>query len=298
MNIRLIDVSFRDGGHRNDFNFSKKSTGIILSSLDSAGVDYIELGYRNGNLSSSEQLGPAGLCQRPFLDECRLLAKHARLAVMAHPGRLSDACLDDLADAGVDLLRLCLSRGNVAQVLPWVEKIRERGMKISVNAIHISQYSADELKALMDILVPASPDIIYFADSNGAMFPERVAALYDSYSSNQPVPLGFHAHDHLGLAMANTLAAIQHGAAFIDASLAGIGKGTGNLKIEFFSACYQAMYGEKYLLNPLIDAANYVEQELGLNDQPLDKGEFIRGLLDLSTAQLKQYYAKLNHEKK
>lgn len=294
MTVRFIDVSFRDGGHRNDFNFSENSMTFLLSALDAAGIDAIELGYRNGNLSSSKTLGPAGLCDLSFLNRCRAAVKRARLVVMAHPCNLADSDLEELASSGVDLLRLCLSRGKSSELLPWISKAQAQGLKLSVNAIHISQYSEDELKALMDVLVNAAPDIIYFADSNGALFPEKVAAIYEEYSSGQPILLGFHAHDHLGLAQANTLAAIKHGASYVDASLAGIGKGMGNLKMEFICACYNAMFGERFSLSPLIDAANYVMQDLGLNDQPLDKGEFLRGLMDLSTAELKQYYADLN----
>ena len=135
------------------------------------------------------------------------------------------------------------------------------------------------------------PDIIYFADSNGSLMPEQVTRIYEKYTRHYPSTFGFHAHDNIGMAMTNTIAAIAAGAQYIDASLGGMGKGIGNLKTEFFIAYLHANNIKKYNLHETLVAANFVRQALHIGQEHIEMDEFIRGIHDLSTAQIKQFQA-------
>lgn len=128
-----------------------------------------------------------------------------------------------------------------------------------------------------------NPDAIYFADSNGSLLPARIKTLYDKYVSHYSTPFGFHAHDNLGLAQANALTAMSSGVRFIDASLAGMGRGTGNLKTEFFVAYLHSIHLKKYNLEHILQAANYVRHSLKIGQEPIEMDEFISGISDLST---------------
>ncbi|VEG92055.1 4-hydroxy-2-oxovalerate aldolase [Legionella spiritensis] len=287
--LKVLDVSLRDGGHRTNFHFSREELKHIIGLLDKAGLDYIEIGYRNGSLHPIPDIGCAGLCEQDYLAYCRSLMKQSQMAVMVHPEKVSASDISELKQNGVDLIRICVIRGGVATACPVIDMVREYGMRVSVNFIHASQYQERELDHVVATAMKHQPDLIYFADSNGSLQPVRVQKIFQIYTQRYPAAFGFHAHDNLGLAQTNTLAAIEAGAQYVDASLAGMGKGTGNLKTEFFIAYLHACGLPNYDLDEVVAAANYVRRVLHIGQEELEMDEFIRGIADLSTAEMKTY---------
>lgn len=287
--IQLLDTSLRDGGHRSNFHFLDSTLEYLIPLLDHSGIEYIEVGYRNGSLHPIENLGRAGWCTKDYLLFCRSLAKNAKIAVMAHPQNMTQDDVHELKNCGVTLLRICIAKNELPSALPVIKMAKNAGLEVSVNFIHISYYSNTELDSVVDAASKHQPDMIYFADSNGSLLPSRTKELYDRYRANYAITFGFHAHDNIGLAQANALAAMSAGVTLIDASLAGMGKGTGNLKTEFFTAYLHAINIKKYSLEDVLNAANYVREVLHIGHEAIELDEFIRGITDLSTADLKRY---------
>lgn len=287
--IQLLDVTLRDGGHRTNFHFSASELQNILYPLDKSGVEYIEIGYRNGSLHPIDDLGPAGFCHKEYLILCQSLIQSANIAVMLHPKNVDLTDIRELKKYGVDLVRICVAKGCLSQALPVLDMVKSLGLQVSVNIIHLSYYKPNELDEVVETVSGYQPDMLYFADSNGSMFPSKIREIYDTFSRHHAFTFGFHAHDNLGLAQANVLAAIEGGARLIDASLSGMGKGTGNLKTEFFIACLQAGKLEKYNLQEALTAANYIRQNLSKGHEVIEMDEFIRGISDLSTADLTSF---------
>lgn len=290
--ILLLDASLRDGGHRTNFHFSDRELQEILGPLDDSGIEYIEIGYRNGSLHPIENLGRAGYCDKNYLLLCQSLIKKSTIAVMAHPKNVDESDLIELKACGVGLLRICVGKGNLAVALPIIAIAKKIKLQVSVNFIHLSYYSEDELDDVVKQVSGYRPDMIYFADSNGSLLPHKVKAIYDKYTQSYSTPFGFHAHDNLGLAQANALAALSSGVRLIDTSLAGMGKGIGNLKTEFFIAYLQAINVKKYDLQAALSAANFVREHLNIGHEPIEMDEFIRGISDFSTADLKLFHLK------
>ncbi|MFT4058577.1 MAG: 4-hydroxy-2-oxovalerate aldolase [Legionella sp.] len=292
-NLLLLDASLRDGGHRTNFHFKDNELEGILPLLDHSGIEFIEIGYRNGSLHPINDLGRAGWCAQEYVLFCRSLIKRAKIAIMAHPKNVDEKDLRELKNCGVDLLRICVSKGDLANAIPVLQNAQKIGLMVSINFIHLSYYNNAELDELLKKLHPYKPDIIYFADSNGSLLPHRVKEVYDRYIGQYNIPFGFHAHDNIGLAQTNALAALSSGVRYIDASLAGMGKGIGNLKTEFFTAYLHAINIKKYNLEDVLNAANYVRDVLKIGHETIEMDEFIRGITDLSTADLKLYKQKL-----
>jgi 4-hydroxy 2-oxovalerate aldolase len=292
--IQVLDVSLRDGGHRTNFHFQNQVLEGILTPLDNSGLEYIEIGYRNGSLHFIENLGRAGLCEKEYLLFCQSLIKNAKIAVMVHPKNVTKSDLAELKECGVALLRICIAKGETESSYPVLAMAKDLSLETSVNFIHMSYYKEKELDEAMAAISKHNPDIIYFADSNGSMLPARIAAIYSKFCKLYKIPFGFHAHDNLGLAQANALAALNNGVQFIDVSLAGMGKGIGNLKTEFFTAYLHAIDVKKYRLAEILTAANFVRNNLGIGQEEIELDEFIRGITDLSTADLKIYKANLS----
>ncbi len=286
--LKLLDVTLRDGGYQNNFDFNEADLAEILSVLDSSGIDYIELGYRNGCLNYTDSIGPAGFCKRPYLEYCYDRVQTSKLAVMAHCDYITKDDLKELSQCSVHLLRLCAKKGEHDKVYNVIELANEYGLQVSVNYMYITQYSHDELLSSLDTMCAYQPEMIYFADSNGCLRPKEVLAIYQSCMERFNVPFGFHPHNNLGLAQANALAAYDAGVRLIDASLAGLGKGLGNLKLEFFVAFLKSIHIQKYDLKSIATLSNYVRTKLQHN-RPIPTQEFIRGLLDLSSKELVEH---------
>jgi len=286
--IKILDASLRDGGHRTNFHFSDEELKNILEPLDQTGLNYIEIGYRNGSLHPIENLGRAGYCHKDYLLQCQSLIRKSNIAVMVHPKNTEQSDLEELKDCGVQLLRICIAKNDLDSALPIISMAKKNHLEISLNFIHLSYYSDDELANIVKQASQYEPDMIYFADSNGTLFPQKIKAIYEQYTKKYAIPFGFHAHDNLGLAQANAIAAIEAGASLIDTSLAGMGKGIGNLKTEFFIAYLHALDIKTYSLEHALLAANYVRTELNIGHEAIEMGEFIRGITNLSTADLKR----------
>lgn len=286
--VKVLDVTLRDGGNRIDFHFKEEDLQQMLPPLDQSGIDYIEIGYRNGAIHPLPNLGIAGLCDKDYLLQCKSFIKKAAIAVMAHPKNLTSADLTELKACGVKLLRLCVTRGEIAGACSLITAAKDCGLDVSVNFIHVSQYSEDELDSAVNQAHDFAPTIIYFADSNGSLLPLNVHTIYEKYTTRYDIPFGFHAHDNIGLAQTNTLAAINAGAQYVDFSLSGMGKGIGNLRTEYFLAYLEALQVKKYKLEAVMPAANYVRRAFATMSDSIDMDEFIRGIHDLSTAEMKQ----------
>lgn len=285
--VRILDATLRDGGHRTNFHFSDVELQQILTPLDQAGLEYIEIGYRNGSIHPIADLGRAGYSDKAYLNQCKSLITRTKMAVMAHPQNLNQDDVSELKSCGVDLLRLCVLKNKLDVALPVIAMAKKADLALSINIIHLSYYSALELDAVIEQIAAHKPSMIYFADSNGSMLPEQIKSIYTRYTQKYALSFGFHAHDNLGMAQANTLSALSAGAAYIDASLAGMGKGIGNLKIEYFVAFLHATHRQQHHLPALLAAANYIREVFHVGSERLDLDEFVRGISDLSTADLK-----------
>ncbi|MCP0914605.1 MULTISPECIES: beta/alpha barrel domain-containing protein [Legionella] len=287
MNIQALDVTLRDGGNRTNFHFSDEDIQHILSGLDNSGIEYIEIGYRNGSIHPIPDLGRAGLCAKNYLAYCTSLIHHSRIAVMAHPQNLTQADLEELKSFGISMIRICIAKGGVQAAYSIMQDCRKLGFITSANFIHISQYHEPELDEAVEQISQISPDIVYFADSNGSLLPAKVKKMYEKYVNAYSMAFGFHAHDNLGLAQANAIAAAGAGVSYIDFSLAGMGKGIGNLRTEYFTAYLHALNIKKYRLESILPAANYVRKMFHTEQENIPMDEFERGILDLSTAEIK-----------
>ena len=288
--IKIMDVTLRDGGYRNNFNFSEDQIKNIISTLDEVGVEYIEIGYRNGSLKAIANIGHVGLCRNEYVYQCRQLIKNSKMVVMLHAKNVGLEDLEQLQNAKVDLLRICITKNNYKENFSMIKEAKKMGFLVSANITRISHYTEAELDELLPMALSCNIDMLYFADSNGSMLPTQVESLYKKHTQKFSIPFGFHAHDNLGLAQANSIAALSGGASYVDASLSGLGKGVGNLKYEFFTAYLHAMGVKKYNISKLLNISNFVRNTLN-QDNTVSMKELMMGILDLSIDDIE----KLSH---
>jgi 4-hydroxy 2-oxovalerate aldolase len=234
----LLDVTLRDGGFEVDFAWPTDVLAQVPAALGPVGVDVVELGYLGG-VPLEHGIGQPGVgahLQPSHVDAAR--TEGLRLAAMVHPTAL-DTRLDlkAYAAAGLDLLRLVYHPDWAEKIAALASQARDQGLTVSVNIALASRYSRPELvQHAEQILAAMAPDVLYIADTCGALLPSQVSDLVSDLCALSYTEIGFHAHDFLTLAYANALAAAAAGATWLDVSLLGLGRGGGNLIAELVLA--------------------------------------------------------------
>lgn len=232
-----LDVTLRDGGFAVGFGWPESLATLITHSLAQAGVDIVELGYIGGlpELHGQAAEGTTASLSVDYVRACSV--EDVRTAAMVHPSALSQPIeFGRYAEAGLSLVRIVYHQDWVKNLLSLAEDCRVAGLAVTFNIALASRYDRssliDQIKSLHDA---GGADVIYLADTCGALVPDDVAELIAAVASVAPdTALGFHAHDFMRLALANSLEAAKAGATYIDSSLLGLGRSAGNLPTELW----------------------------------------------------------------
>jgi 4-hydroxy 2-oxovalerate aldolase len=237
--LTVLDCTFRDGGYYTDWRFDADLVRDYVELIDEIGVDVVELGYvRLGEdpRGSFRDL-PAGLDARLGADS------RTRFAVMVDANAFSKRSpqgvvheLKGIVSASslpITVIRVAVNYAKLAGAIDTIRALVDADFEVCVNLMQIDVASREEERACLDALARIEQvDAVYLADSLGSMRPERVTELIRKFATHTPHAIGFHAHDNQGLALANSLAAIEAGASWIDATMGGMGRGAGNAKTE------------------------------------------------------------------
>lgn len=252
----VLDVTIRDGGYLNDWQFSAAHIDAAVSIAARADADVIEVGY----LDDEPGLPEGAACPPAMLRRLRPLAGKSLLAAMIRPSVANpDSVLGTRAGL-VELLRIPVDvrRPQLAVDLAW--RCRRRGFAVSFNFTSVSCFGPVQLAAAA-ATVKAEAAAIYLADSRGALRTADIAPAVEAVRSEWTGPIGYHAHDNLGLAIATTEAALAAGCELIDGSIAGAGIGGRNLRLD--DALRIAMRTRSDL-SPAPDALAAGEQAIGV----------------------------------
>jgi isopropylmalate/homocitrate/citramalate synthase len=231
---RLVDVTLRDGGFEVNFDWPADLFTRIPAVLAPLGVETVELGYLGGVPLEHAITAPgigAHLTPDQVADACQ---PGVDLAVMIHPTALRTAVdLAAYAAAGLTMVRLVYHPDWFDDIARIATQAKDNGLTVSVNIALASRYGREELVTHATRIDAAmAPDVLYVADTCGALTPEQVTELVTELTTTIGASVGFHAHDFLSLGYANALAAAAAGATYLDCSLLGLGRGGGNLAGE------------------------------------------------------------------
>jgi len=235
----ILEVTLRDGSYLIDFQFTAQDTATIAAALESIGFRWIEVGHGLGLNASQSGKGMAAATDEEYMEAASQALKHAKWGMFFIPGIGREEDVRLAARHGMSFLRIGTNVTETAQAEPYIALAKELGLIVSYNAMKSYAVSPEEFGAVVALVHQWGADIACLVDSAGSMDPDSVAAYLRAAKQQSPSPLGYHGHDNLSLAMANTLRAIDEGAVLVDSSLQGMGRSAGNTVTEVLVAILQ-----------------------------------------------------------
>jgi 4-hydroxy-2-oxovalerate aldolase len=235
----ILEVTLRDGSYLIDFQFTAEDTATIAAALESIGFRWIEIGHGLGLNASHAGKGMAAATDEEYMGAATQALDHAKWGMFFIPGIGREEDIRLAASYGMSFLRIGTNVTEADQAEPYIAVAKELGLIVSYNAMKSYAASPAEFGAVVAKVNAWGADIACLVDSAGSMDPDSVAAYLQAAKAESASPLGFHGHDNLSLAMANTLRAIEEGAALVDSSLQGMGRSAGNTVTEVLVAILQ-----------------------------------------------------------
>lgn len=268
-NLKVLDVTLRDGGCVNNFNFGQTYMEKILAAQEASGVDVIELGYIDENKGTEQ--GRTQYINETVIPKYILKDKKPGITYVAmiDYGKFNIDNLQPRTENGIDGIRLAFHKKNCQDVIALGRKIIEKGYQFYVQPMITIRYSDAELIELIELVNRELPDAagFYIVDSFGEMRPNdmnRVLNLVD-HNLIPTMTLGFHSHNNLQMSYSNAIAMLQFPTnrdLMIDSSIMGMGKGAGNLNTELLLEHLNLYYGKNYKIAPLLEVTDKVINQL------------------------------------
>lgn len=236
--IKVLDCTIRDGGLVNNHRFDDDFVRAVYQTCIEAGVDYMEIGYKNSDkLFSPEKFGPWKFCKEE--DIRRIVGDNEtnlKLSVMIDAGK-TDWKNDVIPkkDSPIDAIRVAFYVHQISEAVAMIQDAHEKGYEVWANLMAASTAKEVEIEQALNVLVQTSASTIVVVDSYGSMYSEQIEEMvkkYLKYARAEGKEVGIHAHNNQQLAFANSIEAIIHGANRIDATLGGLGRGAGNCPME------------------------------------------------------------------
>ncbi len=238
---RLTDTTLRDGSHAISYSFTTDQVRKIVKSLDEAGVPVIEVSHGAGLNGSTMQQGFSKVPEYDLIRTAVETAKQAKIASLFVPGIGTSKELREAVEIGIRVIRIAVHCTEADVTEQYFRLAKELGIE-AVGFLMMSHTQPAEVLAQQAKLMESyGADAVYVVDSAGALIPEGVKARVSALKEALSIEVGFHAHNNLGLAIGNSLAALEAGADQIDGTLRGLGAGAGNAPTELLVAVFDKM---------------------------------------------------------
>ncbi|MCG2581371.1 MAG: 4-hydroxy-2-oxovalerate aldolase [Marinobacter sp.] len=268
--VTLHDMSLRDGMHAKRHQISLEQMVDVATGLDEAGMPLIEVTHGDGLGGASVNYGFPAHSDEQYLDAVIPKMKNAKVSALLLPGIGTVEHLRMAKDLGVNTIRVathCTEADVSEQHIGLSAKL---GMDTVGFLMMAHMASPEKILEQARLMESYGANCIYCTDSAGYMLPDEVSEKIGLLRAelNPKTDIGFHGHHNMGMAIANSLAAVDAGAVRIDGSVAGLGAGAGNTPLEVFVAVLERMGVNHGIdLYKIMDVAE--DRVVPLMDQPI-----------------------------
>jgi 4-hydroxy 2-oxovalerate aldolase len=280
--IKVIDCTIRDGGLMNNHDFDLRFVREVYKALSEAGVDYMEIGYKNSKrLFSEKEFGKWKFCDDDDIKKVMDgIKSKTKISVMVDVDRVDVKDVKPRKDSPVSMIRVASYVKDIDKAIYLVNHFAQKGYETTVNIMAISRALDNELtEALEQLEKESKANVIYIVDSFGALYQETTEFLIKKAKSIiKTKEVGMHAHNNQQLAFGNTIEAIIHNANFVDGTIYGLGRAAGNCPLELILGFLK---NPKFDIRPIFDV---IESEFIPLQKKLEWGYLIpyaiTGILD------------------
>ncbi len=254
--LKVLDCTIRDGGLMNESKFDDATVKAVYRACVEGGIDYMEVGYKaSRKIFAPDRYGAWRFCDED--DIRRVVGDNKtplKLSVMADAEK-TDYHTDILPKekSVIDMVRVSAYIHQIPTALDMVKDAHDKGYETCINIMSVSNVLERELDSGLELLATSEAKAIYLVDSFGALYSEQVDYLlrkYLKHAKDGGKEVGVHMHNNLQLAFANTIEGIVKGANFIDATMAGLGRGAGNCPMELLIGF---LHNPKFDLRPVLE---------------------------------------------
>ena len=260
--LKVLDCTIRDGGLMNSSQFPDKVVRAVYDACADAGIDYMEIGYKNSKkIYSPDKFGAWRFCDED--DVNRIIGDNKRdikLSAMADAEKCDyKTDIVEKSKSPLDMIRVATYIHQIPLAVDMIKDALDKGYEATVNVMAVSTVREADLDEGLELLGASGASAIYLVDSFGSLYSEQIRYLMAKYmriAREFGIEIGIHAHNNLQLAFSNTIEAIVAGANMVDGTLAGLGRGAGNCQLEMLIGF---LHNPNYRMRPLLEC---IEQHI------------------------------------
>ncbi len=276
--VAITEVALRDGSHAIAHQYKKDQVIDIAKGLDGANVPYIEVTHGDGLAGSSEQYGKSLTDEMELIEAAVSVCKQAKIAVLLLPGIGTIEELKQAHQLGAKMARVATHVTEADVSHQHIALARELGMETVGFLMMAHMAPVEKLVEQAKLMESYGAQTVYVVDSAGALLPHQVRERIRALREHLDINVGFHGHNNLSLAMANTLVAIEEGATQIDGSVRCLGAGAGNTQTEVLVAVLDRLGIETGIdMYKLMDLAEEVVAPILQTPQEITKDSLLMG---------------------
>jgi 2-isopropylmalate synthase len=267
--IRIFDTTLRDGEQTPGVSLTADDKIEIAQQLSKLGVDVIEAGFPSSSEGEKKVV--------------RDIAKAGLTSKICALSRATRSDIDAALECDVDLVHVFIPTSPVqmkyavnltpeqvlAAAVDSIEYVKKHGVKCEFSPMDATRSEMPFLKRVCKAAQDAGMDSLNVPDTVGIMIPKTTAKLIEELKTVVTVPISIHCHDDFGLAVANSLAAVEAGASQVHVAINGLGERAGNASLEEVVMALHMIYKYKTGVNTrlLYITSRMVASLTGINVQ-------------------------------
>ncbi|WP_088335564.1 2-isopropylmalate synthase [Methanopyrus sp. KOL6] len=240
--VRIFDTTLRDGEQTPGVSLTVEEKVEIAMKLDEFGVDTIEAGFPVASEGEFEAV--------------KMIASEELEAEICGLARCVKGDIDAAIDADVDCVHVFIATSDIhlkyklemsreealERAVEGVEYASDHGVTVEFSAEDATRTDWDYLLEVYKATVEAGADRVNVPDTVGVMTPPEMYRLTAEVVDAVNVPVSVHCHNDFGMAVANSLAAVEAGAEQVHVTVNGIGERAGNASLEQVVMALKALY--------------------------------------------------------
>ena len=256
-NIALLDCTLRDGGYLNDWMFGEETVRNFGPLIAQTGVEFFEVGFvKPCEFNIDRTVYPDIKSMASVIAPKQPGVDYVAMIDMSNP--ISKDDIPKYDGTSVDAIRVIFKESNMDMGYDYCKHCIDMGYKTFVQFVGTDTYSDKALIDAVERFNEIEPFAMSVVDSFGMIKKKdflRMVSIMDN-NMRPEIGFGYHAHNNLQLAMSNTQALIEMNLernVLVDASVFGMGRGSGNLNLELFAEYLNEERGKHYRIEPILE---------------------------------------------